>query len=551
MPSLRRLAQLSAIPVLISTLLVSATLNVPAAPSGAQRTFNLEEATIADITAAFDAGALTCRQLTQMYLNRIEAYDNNGPKINSIITINPRALETADALDAERAASGPRSRLHCIPVVLKDNVDTYDMPVTNGSVIMKNAIAPDDAHLAAELRNAGALILGKSSMGEFAGGSYNSVDGQTINPYHLSRATGGSSSGSGAAIAANFAVLAIGTDTSTSVRGPASYNGIVGLRPTTGLVSRDGVAPKNLNFDATGPMARTVTDLAIMLSYVATSDPSDFKNREVFQAAPHLNGMDYTQFLRREALQGARIGVLRQYFGGDPEIDAMAEAAIAKMRELGAVIVDNVTVDPVFREDFGTVRRISDYRFKADWEEYLATFGPEIPKTVEEFIRIYETEVMFSEFPVEASVVDMLRRSLVTSTDDPVYQDLIHNVLPAATAKKLAMFAAHDLDAVVFPYVPTFALPISNPVYAIDDPTFVASSLPVPATMAGYSSIGSPGIVVPMGIGTQGLPMTISIMGRPFDEGKIIGYAYAYEQASLMRRPSPLVPPLPGESISY
>jgi amidase len=146
--------------------------------------------------------------------------------------------------------------------------------------------------------------------------------------------------------------------------------------------------------------------------------------------------------------------------------------------------------------------------------------------------------------------MDLLRRSLTTSTDDPVYQDLLHTVLPAATAKKLAMFAEHDLDAVVFPYVPTFASPISNPAYAIDDPTFVRSSVPVPATMAGYSSIGSPGIVVPMGFGTQGLPMNISFMGRPFEEGKIIGYAYAYEQASLMRRPSPLVPPLPGESIT-
>jgi amidase len=294
-----------------------------------------------------------------------------------------------------------------------------------------------------------------------------------------------------------------------------------------------------------------VTDLAVMLTYVATPDPSDFMSRRVFEASPHQIGMDYTQFLRRDALQGARIGVLREYFGGDPEIDALAEAAIAKMREQGAVIVDNVTVDPVFREDFSTVRRISDYRFKEDWEEYLATFGPEIPKTVAEFIRIYEEEVKFSAFPVEDSVVDLLRRSLTTSTDDPIYQDLIQNVLPAATAKKLAMFAAHDLDAVVFPYVPTFARPISNPVYSMDDPTFVASSVPVPATMAGYSSYGSPGIVVPMGFGTQGLPMDISFMGRPFDEGKIIGYAYAYEQASMMRRPSPLVPPLPGESINY
>ena len=512
--------------------------------------FRLEEATIAGITAAFDTGALTCRQLTELYLNRIAAYDKSGPKLNSIITVNPRALETATALDEERRARGPRSRLHCIPVLLKDNIDTFDMPTTNGSVILKDSIPPDDAFIAKALRNAGALILGKASMGEFAGGSYNTVIGQTINPYHLKRNTGGSSSGSGAAIAANFAVLAVGTDTSTSVRGPSSFNGIVGLRPTTGLISRDGIAPKNLTFDSAGPMARTVSDLAIMLTTIAGPDPADPDglSREVFRNHPAGAGMDYTQFLRRGALRGARLGVARAYFGGDPEIDALAEAAIARMKELGAEIVDPVVIDPAIVDN---VRTIADYRFKNDWEKYLATLGPHVPKTVAEFVEIYKTKVARSALPVENSVLDLLERSLVTSTDAPAYRDLLKRILPANTALKRGIFDRYNLDALVFPYNPTFATPISNPAYRLDDPTFVSSKVPAPSTLAGYSSIGSPGIVVPMGFGSQGLPMTISFMGRPYEEGKIIGYAYDYEQASKLRRPSPLVPPLPGEVIPY
>ena len=543
MVPMHRLARLVAI-------IVVSVLFIPSAPGAQAVVFRLEEATIADITAAFDAGALTCRQLTELYLNRIAAYDKSGPKINSIITINPRALETATALDEERRARGPRSRLHCIPVLLKDNINTFDMPTTNGSVILKDAIPSDDAFIAKALRDAGAMILGKASMGEFAGGSYNTVIGQTINPYHLLRNTGGSSSGSGAALAANFAVLAIGTDTSTSVRGPSSFNGVVGLRPTTGLISRNGIAPKNLNFDSAGPMARTVTDLAIMLTTIAGPDPADADglSMEVFRNHPAAVGMDYTQFLRRGALRGARIGVARAYFGGDPEIDALAETAIATMKELGVEIVDPVVIDPAIVDN---VRTIADYRFKDDWEKYLATFGPHVPKTVAEFVEIYKTKVARSALPVESSVMNLLERSLVTSTDTPLYRDLMERVLPANTALKRAIFDRYNLDALVFPYNPTFASPISNPAYQLDDPTFVPSKVAAPSTLAGYSSTGSPGIVVPMGFGSQGLPMTISFMGRPYEEEKIIGYAYDYEQASRLRHPSPLIPPLPGEVITY
>ncbi|WP_159001078.1 amidase family protein [Streptomyces sp. SBT349] len=510
---------------------------------------------MADIAAAYDSHELTCVELTEMYLARIAAYEDGDTRLNAITTVNPDALRVAAQLDRERRRHGKRSPLHGIPVLLKDNVDTHDMATSNGSVILKDSVPPDDAFLARALRDRGALILGKASMGEFAGGSYNTIDGQVVNPYHAKRNTGGSSAGSGAAIAANLAVLAIGTDTSTSVRGPASFCGLVGLRPTTGLISRDGIAPKNLTFDTAGPMARTVTDTALLLSAVAGMDRADPLSVETYGAFPRAlrrraarGELDYTRYLRRRSLRRARLGVVTDFFGGDPEIDALAREAIDTMRALGAEIVD-ITLDPAFVDFYLTsgdenIRDIADYRFKADWETYLATLGRDVPRTVEEFVRIYETEVNASPLPVEDSVLDLLTTSLSTSTDAPEYRNLIDNVLPEATRLKLAMFDRYDLDAMVFPYESSFASPISNPVLSVDDPTYVPSSRPKPSTFGGYSSVGFPGIVVPMGFGSQGLPMTISLMGRPYSEGLLLGYAYDYEQESRLRAPSPHFPAL-------
>lgn len=523
--------------------------------------FELQEATIADITAAFDSGTLTSVRLTQLYLARISVYDDAGIRLNSVTTINPDALHTAAELDRERERSGPRSPLHGIPVLLKDNIDTFDLPTSNGSVILKNSIPPTDAFIAGILRRKGALILGKASMGEFAGGSYNTVDGQVTNPYNLKRDTGGSSAGPAAALAANLTALAIGTDTSTSVRGPASYTGIVGLRPTTGLISRSGIAPKDLLFDTAGPMARTVTDTALLLTAIAGLDPADplsveaYKNySQPLRKKAAQGQLDYTRYLDKDSLKGARLGAVRDFFGGDPEIDALAENALDTMRARGAEIVD-IHLDPAFLNYYivngpANVRTIADYRFRADWEKYLATLGPDVPKTVQEFINIYETVVDKSPLPVETSVLSLLKNSLTTSADMPAYQNLVQNVLPEATRLKLAMFDRYNLDAMVFPYWSSFAAPISNPAFSIPDPTFVPSTRPQPAIFAGYSSVGFPGIVVPMGIGSQGLPMTISFMGRPYSEGTLLGCAYDYEQASQLRAPSPLVPPLPGETLA-
>ena len=529
--------------------------------SAAEITFRLEEATIAEIQEAVTAGALSSEKLVELYLARIAAYDRAGPRLNSIIYINPNAKVEAAALDKERAEKGPRGPLHGIPVLLKDNIDVANMPTTNGSAVMKDAVPPEDGSITKALRAAGVVIMGKAAMGEFAGGSYNSVRGQTLNPYNVKRQTGGSSSGSGAAISANFSVLAVGTDTSTSVRGPSAYTGIVGMRPTTGLISRAGIAPKNLNFDSAGPMARTVTDLALMMNVLAFADPKDFKSVETWGELEKIdptakNGVDFTKALDRDALKGRKLGVLRDLFEGDPEINVLAEKAVATMKDLGATIVD-IRLDPAFIEahlksGIRKTRDLSDYRFRQDWEQYLATFrSPKVPKTVAEFVKIYETEIAPSPLPVEDSVMNLLKTSLKTSTDAPEYKDFMQNAMPRATAEKLAVFEKHGVDALVFPYVPTFAQPIKNPVYTIDDPAFVKSDAPVPATMSGYSSVGFPSIVVPMGFGSQGLPMTITFFGKPYDEKSIIGFAYAYEQASKLRQPSPLVPPLKGENVNF
>jgi len=522
------------------------------AQDGAKSSFDIMEASIADIHAGYQDGSLTAVQLVQLYLDRINAYDQTGPKINSIITVNKNALAEAAALDRAREQSGLRGPLHGIPVVLKDNINTLEMPTTNGSAILRGVIPPTDATLTRELRKAGAIILGKAAMGEFASGSYNSVSGQTINPYNFKRDTGGSSSGSAAAIASNFAVLGVGTDTSTSVRGPSAFNGIVGLRPTTGLVSRAGIAPKDLEFDTAGPMARTVTDVAHMLEVLAVQDAEDPLSRPVWdEFARHYAVKDgriqFSQYLDADALRGKRVGVLRNFFGGDPEIVAMAEAALKQLEALGATLVD-IQLDADFMarytgEGETRIRRTADSRFRRDWEQYAATLKG-TPATVAEYIELYENEVNKSALPTTEGTLRLLKASLKTSTDDDAYKQLVSETLPKATADKLAVFEKHGVDVLVFPYETSFARVISNPVYKLEDPSYVDSDVESPATLAGYNSTGFPGVVVPMGYGTQGLPMALGFMGKPYDDGPLLGYAYAYEQASRKRKPSPLLPPL-------
>ena len=539
----------------ITTLLLAGAL---AAIGAAQRrdAFQVEEATIASAHEAFRAGTLTCRQLVGLYLERIRAYEDGGPRLNAITTVNPGALEAADALDAQWQRSGPAGPLHCIPVLLKDNINTADMPTTSGSAILKNAVPREDAPLVRRLRAAGALILGKASMGELAAGSYNTIDGQQLNPYNFRRNPGGSSSGSAVAVAGNLTMLAVGTDTFTSVRAPSALTGIVGLRPTTGLISRTGIAPRKHNVDTAGPMARTVTDAAIMLNTLAAPDRADTMSTDVFARYPAAGKSgqgyaDFTRHLRTGALEGARIGVVRDFFGGDPEIDALAQTAVARMAALGARVLD-VKLDPEFLERnvqgaLTNLYPVLMYPFRESWEAYLtSSFGSGVPKSVDEWVRIYETELSKAAIPAAVggfSAHAVMKESLARSSKDPAYGEMINSTLPALTKAKLAIFEQHKVDVLVFPYAAAFAGPIRNPMQNVEDPAFVAApGRPNPSTLSGYSSVGLPMIVVPMGFGKQGLPMGLAITGRPYDEGRILGYAYSFEQATKHRRPSALVP---------
>jgi amidase len=503
--------------------------------SGAQVAgFRVEEATIADIHAAFDAGTLTCRDLVTLYLERIRAYDKAGPAINAITTVNPRALDEAAALDERWQRSGAAGPLHCIPVLLKDNINTTDMPTTSGSAILRNTAALDDAAVVKRLEDAGALILGKAGMGELAAGGYNTVHGAQLNPYDTSVTMAGSSSGSGAAVAANLTAVAIGTDTYTSVRAPAAATSIVGIRPTTGLISRHGVAPRKAGIDTAGPMARTVTDAVIVLNVLAGPDPADPRSLDVharYPAAAKSDGgyADFTRHLAPGALRGARIGVAEDFFGSDPEIDALARAALARMQQVGAELVE-VRFDPQFFDRYvrGWAENLDEvlvWGFREQWEAYLKTLQPGIPGTVAEWVRIYENELTQTQFPPatgRVSALPMLKAALEHSSSEPQYLEMIEQTLPMMTRTKLALFENHDVDALVFPY----------------------QAQPSPAVLGGYDSVGFPMVVVPMGFVANGMPAAITFMGRPYDEGKLIGFSYDYEQATKLRRPPSSTPPL-------
>src|SRR6267378_1633001 len=301
------------------------------------KAIDLDAATIADINTAFDAGTLTAEKLVQMCLARIAEFDRKGPALRAVITLNPKALDAARALDAERKTKGRRSPLHGIPVVLKDNYDTFDMPTTGGSVLLEGSIPSKDAFVVKKLRDAGAIILAKVNMSEFAsGGTYSSLGGQSHNPHDLLRTPSGSSGGTGVAIAAAYAPLGMGTDTGGSIRGPSTSNGIVGLKPTHGLSSRSGIIPLALSFDTGGPMARSVYDVAAALGIMTGVDPADAATKK---SEGRLR-TDYTKDLRADALKGARIGVARDFLGADADVDWVIDAALEAMRKAGATVVD-------------------------------------------------------------------------------------------------------------------------------------------------------------------------------------------------------------------
>lgn len=515
-------------------------------PAGA---FELANISIADINAAFDSGELTSERLVELSLARIKAFDNAGPSLNAVITLNPSALERARALDAERKRRGPRSPLHGIPVVLKDNFDTSDMPTTGGSFVLAGSLPTDDAFLVKQLRDAGAIILAKTNMSELASGdAQSSLGGVTRNPYDPERSPSGSSQGTAVAVAAGYVPMGLGTDTGGSIRLPTSANGIAGIRPTQGLLSRDGIVPLSSTFDMPGPMARSVEDVAIALGVLTGVDAADPSTR----ASEGKFETDYTKYLDANALNGARVGIARQFFGQDGDVDWIMEASIEKMRTAGATIIDVEVPEWLLRARVDLYWTLRAREFKARMADYLATLGPEYPKTVTELLERTRTLAAPSPegFVPNASRGHVLERESESGTlDDYDYRSVRDHGLPLIGDVIAGIFVIQNLDAIVYPTAPTRATRLDA-----DPPRDLVGGSALNATMGSTptnlaSLAGLPDLVVPAGFTSGGLPVSVSFLGVAFGEPRLFALGYAFEQLSRARRVPSHTPPLAGEHI--
>jgi len=489
--------------------------------------FPLDEVTVAQLQDAMAAGRYTARRLVELYTERINAIDRNGPALRSIIELNPDALSIADALDVERKNGRVRGPLHGIPVLIKDNIDTGDrMMTTAGSFALQGPPAPRDAFIVGRLRAAGAVILGKTNLSEWANfrsnkstSGWSGRGGQVNNPYALDRNPCGSSSGTGAAIAANLAAIGVGTETDGSIVCPSGANSLVGIKPTIGLVSRTGIVPISHTQDTAGPMTRTVTDAAILLGALAAADPDDRAT-----VTGHAR-IDYTTALKADGLKGARIGVARKrYFGYSSVTDKLIDAAIADMKAQGAVIVDPADIPTAARLD-DCEFEILLYEFKADLNKYLSTRGPSVAvHSLKDLIAFNDRERDREQpFFGQEILINAEKKGPLTS---PAYQKALTTCRTRSRTLGIdAVMTKFRLDAVV--------APTGSPAWPTDlvngDHFLGASS--TPAAVAGY-----PSITVPSGF-AFGLPVGVSFIGRRWSEARLISLAYGYEQATKHRRP--------------
>jgi len=491
---------------------------VQAAPPPATG-IEVTEASIAQLQEALASGRVTSRQLVSAYSARIAAYDQAGPALNSIVTLNPAALAQADALDRERATKGPRGPLHGIPVLVKDNFDTKDMPTSGGTLALATLQPASDAHQVARLRTAGAIILGKTTMHELAAGTttISSLSGQSRNPYDLRRTPGGSSGGTGAALAASFAAAGMGSDTCGSIRIPAAYQNLFGFRTTRGLASRSGVIPLSDTPDVAGPLARSVGDLAIMLDATVGSDPRDAVTAGADMHVPK----SYAAALKSESLKGARIGVLRSLFvvmPADPEGKAVYDKAIAAMRGAGAELID-VTIPGLdsLLADYST----GTFEFAEDLDRYLAEHSGAPVKSLTDIVtRGLHHDQLDTRFRDRIDKPD--RKS-------PGYQEVLakRTVLRAATDK---LFESERLDAVVYPTA------LGRP------PVIGAENIPSNCPLSVVT--GLPALAIPAGFTPRGLPVGLELLGPAFAEQKLLSLAYGWEQLAKPRQPPFSAPPL-------
>ncbi len=492
--------------------------------------FQLEEATIQDVHAAFRAGTLSARKLVLGYLARIEAFDRSGPTINSIITLNADALAEADRLDGLFANSGPVGPLHGIPVILKDQMDAVGMPTTLGSVLFKDYFPDRDAFVTEKLRAAGAILLAKATLGELGGGdTHGTLFGSTRNPFDVERTAGGSSGGPGAAVSSNFATIAVGQEGFASIRRPSAWNGVCGMRPTAGVVSRAGTwggGPGRAG--SLGPMCRTMTDLATLLDVMKGYDPEDPVTAYGIGRVPE----SFVASLDAGALRGARIGVIRDTFGNKSEPDsedfaqvtAVFERALTELAEAGATVVDPIVIPSML----DLLAKRAGAGGSAEFDEWM--FRSANPP--------YKSQAELMAQPEYAAV--MARRAGAIREPGPTahYEYLLAR--DQLMTNLLSVMAEFQLDAIVHKTVEHTPTLIRDGV----NPPFV--------NMKGAPHINTflmdvPSVAVPAGFTRDGLPAGITFLGRPFSDGEVIGFAYAYEQATHYRTVPPTVPALPFE----
>lgn len=530
-----------------SPAIAAALLMWAATPAAQAGRFDLAEATIADIAAATDAGALDAETLMSLYLARIEAYEARGPQINAIVSLNSDAMAQARALDLERAQKGRRSLLHGIPVVLKDNIDSVGLPNTGGSIFLAGNMPVRDAHIVKGLRDAGAIILAKVNLGDFASDATgrSSIGGQTRNPHDPAYTLAGSSGGTGAAVGAWFAPLGLATDTGGSLRSPTSVNGLVGLKPTTGLLSRGGNIPTCLAFDSPGPMARSVHDVALSLGFMTGMDPADPMTR----TGAGLFHRDYTQFLDTDALRGARIGIVRDVSGVDAEIDAVFEAAVADLRRLGAVLVDPVSFPPhLMGARAGLTKVVCDTEVPLEFARYLETIGPVYPKSIGALAQ--RADEYLSRHPEQAADFPKIyaqykkRTGAMPGVDSLTYRSARDHGLAMARDAVLGLFETDRLDALVY-------------VTRANRPELVGPAQPARQGASDQSLrnianlTGFPDLIVPAGKTGDGLPVSISFFGPAYSEPRLLAFGYAYEQATRKRFNAAATPRLDGEVFDY
>ncbi len=522
---------------------LAAAMLMAGAPAQAA-TIEFDDASVAELQAAMKAGTLTSEKLVQLSIARIEAYDKQGPKLHAVMALNPKALEEARALDAELKAKGPRSPVHGIPVILKDNFDTVEMPTTGGSVLLEGSIPPKDAFVVKKLRDAGAIILAKMNLSEFAaGGTMSSLGGQSLNPHDLTRSPSGSSGGTGVGIAAGYAPLGMGTDTGGSIRGPATSNGVVALKPTHGLLSRNGIIPLALSFDTGGPFGRHVSDIAGMLTVMTGVDPGDDATKK--QAGKVEK--DYSTFLKPGALKGARIGVLRDFMGADTDVDWVITSALDQMKKAGATLVDVHYPKWMLegRAEFYTAVRWPE--FPVQFNQYLATLGPKYPKTLDEMISRAE---QFTQARPDGARPNTARWNLFKqeaasgSMTDYKYTSVKEYVIPAIRAVVDGVMASNKLDAMVYPTSGGKTPLIAGTLERNGRPGAGNGGGTNIANFTGY-----PDLIVPAGFTGDALPVGISFVAGAFSEGKLISYGYSFEQVTHARHRPIHTPPLPGATI--